>query len=65
MGDRSFMLATRMPMSRDGFHEWLRTPLPGLDIIDNPAAMWTGWDPSGVLGPAVRKHVAGTNSAPR
>ncbi|MCX5166591.1 hypothetical protein [Streptomyces antibioticus] len=43
MGARSFMLATRIPMSRDGFDEWLRTPLPGPDIIENPSAMYTGW----------------------
>ncbi|MFF5965110.1 hypothetical protein ACFY64_15495 [Streptomyces collinus] len=43
MGARSFMLATRIPMSRDGFDEWLRTPLPGLDIIENASAMYTGW----------------------
>ncbi|MFE6486928.1 hypothetical protein ACFVGN_28885 [Streptomyces sp. NPDC057757] len=43
MGARSFMLATRIPMSRDGFDEWLHTPLPNLDIIENPSAMYTGW----------------------
>ncbi|MBO7936760.1 hypothetical protein JTP77_012580 [Streptomyces sp. S9] len=43
MGARSFMLATRIPMSRNGFDEWLRTPLPGLDIIENPSAMYRGW----------------------
>ncbi|MFJ6661261.1 hypothetical protein ACIQNG_33685 [Streptomyces sp. NPDC091377] len=43
MGARSFMLATRIPMSRDGFDEWLHTPLPGLDIIENPSAMYVGW----------------------
>lgn len=43
MGARSFMLATRIPMSREGFDEWLRTPLPGLGIIENPSAMYTGW----------------------
>ena len=43
MGGRSYMLATRMPMSRGGFDAWLTTPLPGLDVIANPAAMWTGW----------------------
>ncbi|MEV4510329.1 hypothetical protein AB0K00_15345 [Dactylosporangium sp. NPDC049525] len=43
MGGRSYMLATRMPMSRAGFDAWLAAPLPGLDVIDNPAAMWTGW----------------------
>ncbi|MES5824734.1 hypothetical protein [Streptomyces sp. RG80] len=43
MGARSFMLATRIPMSCDGFDEWLHTPLPGLDIIENPSAMYAGW----------------------
>ena len=43
MGARSFMLATRTPMSRDGFDAWLRTPLPDLAVIDNPSAMYTGW----------------------
>ncbi|WP_327343450.1 hypothetical protein [Streptomyces europaeiscabiei] len=43
MGARSFMLATRTPMSRDGFDEWLRTPLPDLDVIENPSAMYAGW----------------------
>ncbi|WP_329560213.1 hypothetical protein OG711_22785 [Streptomyces uncialis] len=43
MGARSFMLATRIPMSRDGFDAWLRTPLPGLGIIENPSAMYAGW----------------------
>ncbi|MFF5232853.1 hypothetical protein [Dactylosporangium sp. NPDC000521] len=32
-----------MPMSRAGFDGWLAAPLPGLDVIANPAAMWTGW----------------------
>ncbi|SNX66622.1 hypothetical protein SAMN06272735_8519 [Streptomyces sp. TLI_55] len=47
MGARSFMLAARIPMSRDGFDEWLRTPLPGLDIIENPSAMYAGWAADG------------------
>ncbi|WEH15162.1 hypothetical protein [Streptomyces sp. VNUA24] len=47
MGARSFMLATRVPMARDGFEEWLRTPLPGLGVIENPAAMYTGWAADG------------------
>ncbi|MBE1600408.1 MULTISPECIES: hypothetical protein [Streptomyces] len=47
MGARSFMLATRIPMARDGFEEWLRTPLPGLGIIENPSAMYTGWAADG------------------
>jgi hypothetical protein len=37
------MLATRMPMSRAGFDAWLAAPLPGLDVIGNPGAMWAGW----------------------
>ncbi len=47
MGGRSFMVSTRMPMSRAGFDAWLGTPLPGLDAIANPAAMWTGWAADG------------------
>lgn len=47
MGARSFMLATRIPMSRGGFDEWLRTPLPGLNIIENPSAMYAGWASDG------------------
>ncbi|MET7425005.1 hypothetical protein [Dactylosporangium sp. NPDC005555] len=47
MGGRSYMLATRMPMSRTGFDAWLGTPPPGLDVIGNPADMWTGWDNDG------------------
>jgi hypothetical protein len=48
MGGRSFMLAARIPMSRDGFDEWLRTPLPLLDIIENPSTMYSGWASHGV-----------------
>lgn len=43
MGGRSYMLATRMPMSRDGFDAWLSTPLPDLGVIANPDEMWRGW----------------------
>ncbi|MBV1852606.1 hypothetical protein [Catellatospora tritici] len=43
MGGRSFMLATRVPMSRAGFEAWLDASPPGLDVIENPDAMWTGW----------------------
>ncbi|GAA1362989.1 hypothetical protein [Catellatospora chokoriensis] len=43
MGGRSYMLATRMPMSREGFDAWLHTPLPGRDVITNPDEMWLGW----------------------
>lgn len=34
-------------MSRAGFDAWLRTPLPGPDVIADPAAMWTGWAADG------------------
>ncbi|MFF6971435.1 MULTISPECIES: hypothetical protein [Streptomyces] len=47
MGARSFMLAARIPMARDGFDEWLSTPLPGLDLIENPSAMYAGWAADG------------------
>jgi hypothetical protein len=43
MGARSFMVAARIPMSRDSFDKWLITPLPGLSAIENPSAMYTGW----------------------
>ncbi|WP_432988367.1 hypothetical protein [Dactylosporangium sp. CA-233914] len=43
MGGRSYMVATRIPMSRAGFDSWLTTPLPGLDVIENPRDMWRGW----------------------
>ncbi|WP_431967384.1 hypothetical protein [Nocardia sp. bgisy134] len=39
----SFMLATRIPMSREGFERWLDTPAPGPDAIANPEAMFDGW----------------------
>ncbi|MEU7826331.1 hypothetical protein [Catellatospora sp. NPDC049133] len=43
MGGRSYMLATRMPMSRDGFDTWLSTPPPDLGVIANPDEMWRNW----------------------
>ncbi|MFD0591294.1 hypothetical protein ACFQZ4_00800 [Catellatospora coxensis] len=43
VGGRSYMLATRMPMSRDGFDTWLSTPLPDLGVLANPDQMWRGW----------------------
>ncbi|MEU7528204.1 hypothetical protein AB0A74_20920 [Saccharothrix sp. NPDC042600] len=39
----SFLVATRIPMSREGFERWLDTPVPGLDVIANPEAMFDGW----------------------
>ncbi|WTW99451.1 hypothetical protein OG216_41625 [Streptomycetaceae bacterium NBC_01309] len=43
------MLATRIPMARDGFDAWLAAPLPGLDAIANPQAMYAGWDADGTV----------------
>lgn len=39
----SFLVATRIPMSREGFERWLDAPAPGLGAIANPAAMFDGW----------------------
>ncbi|MFF3378059.1 hypothetical protein ACFYXF_34550 [Streptomyces sp. NPDC002680] len=39
----SFMVAARIPMSREGFEAWLGTPVPGLGRIANPADMFDGW----------------------
>lgn len=47
MGGRSYMLATRMPMSREGFDAWLAAPLAGLDVIANPDELWRGWAADG------------------
>ncbi|MGW0659786.1 hypothetical protein [Streptodolium elevatio] len=41
------MLATRIPMERDGFDAWLAAPLPGLDAIADPRAMYAGWGADG------------------
>lgn len=42
----SFLLAARIPMSRQGFERWLDTPAPGVETIANPEAMFDGryWD---------------------
>ncbi|MEV0292699.1 hypothetical protein [Nocardia sp. NPDC050710] len=39
----SFMLATRIPMTREGFEQWLDTPAPNPDVISDPDAMFDGW----------------------
>ncbi|MET9083039.1 hypothetical protein ABZX77_14275 [Streptomyces sp. NPDC004237] len=39
----TFLLAARIPMSREGFEAWLSTPTPGLSRIANPADMFDGW----------------------
>ncbi len=37
------MVAARIPMSRNGFEEWLDTPVPGPQAIANPEDLFTGW----------------------
>ncbi|WTW98147.1 hypothetical protein OG216_34560 [Streptomycetaceae bacterium NBC_01309] len=39
----SFMLATRIPMTREGFEAWLDAPVSGVEVIENPGEMFTGW----------------------
>lgn len=39
----SFMVAARIPMSRDGFEAWLSAPVSDLGVIVNPADMFDGW----------------------
>lgn len=48
----TFLLAARVPMSREGFDRWLDTPAPGHAAIANPAAMFDGryWDGQSVDG---------------
>ncbi|GAA1620993.1 hypothetical protein GCM10009679_27240 [Saccharothrix algeriensis] len=41
------MVAARIPMSRTGFEGWLSTPLPGVEAVENPDAMWRGWGNDG------------------
>ncbi|MCF1592927.1 hypothetical protein [Streptomyces muensis] len=39
----TFLVAARIPMSRDGFEAWLSTPIPDVSRIANPAEMFDGW----------------------
>ncbi|MEU1519987.1 hypothetical protein ABZ490_49095 [Streptomyces sp. NPDC005811] len=39
----SFLVAARIPMTRDGFERWLSTPVADLSAIANPADMFDGW----------------------
>jgi hypothetical protein len=39
----SFVVAARIPMSREGFEKWLSTPVEDLSKISNPEAMFDGW----------------------
>ncbi|MEU8900527.1 hypothetical protein AB0C65_32005 [Nocardia sp. NPDC048505] len=42
----SFLLATRIPMSRKEFEQWLDTAAPEVAVVENPEAMFEGrfWD---------------------
>ncbi|MER7277142.1 hypothetical protein ABT369_22120 [Dactylosporangium sp. NPDC000244] len=46
MSGRSYMLAARMPMSREAFEAWLDEPAPGVEAIANPGAVWDEWTPA-------------------
>ncbi|GAB7051208.1 hypothetical protein [Catenuloplanes indicus] len=39
----SFVVAGRLPMSRDAFGAWLDAPVPGPAVISNPGDMFAGW----------------------
>ncbi|MFD5625528.1 hypothetical protein [Streptomyces sp. NPDC127072] len=39
----SFMVAARIPMTRDGFEAWLGAPIPDASRIVNSADMFDGW----------------------
>jgi hypothetical protein len=39
----SFLVAARVPMSREGFEAWLRKPVTDLSGIANPHEMFDGW----------------------
>lgn len=39
----SFLLATRIPMTRENFERWLDTPAPDPSVIADPDAMFDGW----------------------
>ncbi|MEV0677368.1 hypothetical protein AB0I60_12700 [Actinosynnema sp. NPDC050436] len=39
----SFMVAARIPMTRDAFERWLDTATPDLAVIADPGAVFDGW----------------------
>lgn len=39
----TFVVAARIPMRRAAFVQWLETPAPGPEAIENHAAMYDGW----------------------
>ncbi|XVV10362.1 hypothetical protein ACQP2X_36770 [Actinoplanes sp. CA-131856] len=67
MSGRSYMTATRMPMPAESYERWLDTPLPSLDIIENPAAFETDWELTAIAGSpaAVAHYRAARASTPR
>ncbi|MEV6102581.1 hypothetical protein [Nocardia sp. NPDC051981] len=39
----TFVVAARIPMRRAEFEQWLETPAPGPEAIENHGAMYDGW----------------------
>ncbi|MEV6561474.1 hypothetical protein AB0M22_37545 [Nocardia sp. NPDC051756] len=39
----TFVVAARIPMGREAFEQWLVTPAPGPEVIENHGAMYDGW----------------------
>ncbi|PXX60846.1 hypothetical protein DFR70_10937 [Nocardia tenerifensis] len=39
----TFVVAARIPMERTAFEQWLATPAPGPEVIENHGAMYDGW----------------------
>ncbi|MFD6399016.1 hypothetical protein [Nocardia sp. NPDC060249] len=39
----TFVVAARIPMGREAFEQWLATPAPGPETIENHGAMYDGW----------------------
>ncbi|MGW4844317.1 hypothetical protein [Nocardia brasiliensis] len=39
----TFVVAARIPMGREVFEQWLLTPAPGPEVIENAGAMYEGW----------------------
>ncbi|MEV6217374.1 hypothetical protein [Nocardia sp. NPDC051833] len=39
----TFVVAARIPMGRAAFEQWLETPVPGPEIIENRGAMYDRW----------------------
>ncbi|MEV6279956.1 hypothetical protein [Nocardia sp. NPDC051832] len=39
----TFVVAARIPLGRKEFEQWLATPAPGPEVIENHDAMYAGW----------------------